>query len=276
MPPASAKAIASLISRRAKYRSVRRRSPAGWLTPGLHARVGTDRSVGAQLAWPRGMLGAEREVTGGDPREAAADLRPRPPSRRAPPRWTSQRRRSNSTARARAPWQQPALRRKPVEPELRRVGLEQRRVEAGVGLVVDERPCAHPARRCGRPGRAPASPPRRMLNPTSTASVFAASERVAQVAREHLAAGFGPVVEREQVSARRVPGGQRRVHRRAQLGRARGTHEARLQLVGRRGHPPDVAEPVAHGQSSKSCSCEKLKATGGRLAPVRRRRGRGR
>ncbi len=65
-----------------------------------------------------------------------------------------------------------------------------------------------------------------------------------QVAAQHLATKLRSLVQREQVATARVPCGQRCVHRCAELGRAGRARESRQQVVGRRGQPPHLTEPV--------------------------------
>src|SRR5437588_7843745 len=122
MPPASAKAIASLIWRRSKYFS----------------RIGADGTVSAQGARSLGVFRPEMKVTRGDPgRRVQHTTLDRhvvrhDVDRLAPPQVEQDQ-----------PWiaasrQQTASRSQPVAPQLERVRLEERVVEAGVGREIDQ------------------------------------------------------------------------------------------------------------------------------------------
>src|SRR5438128_4351553 len=126
MPPASAKAIASLIWRRSKYLS----------------RIGADGTVRAELARALLVLRSQAEITGGDARGCLA----------------------HAVYHQRVIWfdavllaaaqieqdqlgfatagQQAAVRGQAVDPQLERVRRHQRRVERGIRLEVDQRDIA--------------------------------------------------------------------------------------------------------------------------------------
>src|SRR5262249_52877150 len=122
MPPASAKAIASLICLRSKYFS----------------RTRTNGTVGAKPARPLVVLGAKREVAGTDAlrrspdvlfdrRVVRSDL-----AHLAAPQVIEHKTRFAPTR------QQATARGHAVDPQLQRVGLDERRIERRVGLEVDQ------------------------------------------------------------------------------------------------------------------------------------------
>src|SRR5712671_5151576 len=121
MPPASAKAIASLICRRSKYRS-----SGGWSTClRLGSCVRADRAVRAELARSVRMLWAEAEV-------ARCDAGGRGPDSRFDSRVIRRHIAHLAAAdveqhetRLWAAGHQASPSSKPVQPQLHRVGLDQ-------------------------------------------------------------------------------------------------------------------------------------------------------
>src|SRR5439155_4003434 len=126
IPPSSAKAIASLIWRRSKYFS----------------RIATDRTISAELARPLRVLRPQAKVLLADPRRGGEHvgfdggvvggdlmLLPAPHVEQDQP-WIT------------ASGQQATARRQTIDPQLQRVGRQQRGVERGVGFEVDQ---GHPA-----------------------------------------------------------------------------------------------------------------------------------
>src|SRR5438094_7462514 len=123
MPPSSANAIASLICLRSKYLS----------------RIGTDRTVGAKLTWPLGMLPPQREVAGTDAlgRIAHALLDRGVVGRDVVQHPTAHV--EEDQPRIAAAGKQAASRGNAVDTQLQRVRLDERGVESRVGLEVDQR-----------------------------------------------------------------------------------------------------------------------------------------
>src|SRR5439155_26284558 len=122
-PPASANAIASLISRRSKYFS----------------RIGTDRSIGAQLARRLRVLGSEGEVACGDParrvqyppldeRVVGLDVE-LPPAAHV----------EQDQAHIASAGEQAAMGGQGIDPKLQRIGREELVIERGIGFEVDQR-----------------------------------------------------------------------------------------------------------------------------------------
>src|ERR1700730_15014867 len=134
MPPASANAMASLIWRRSKYCSCSGSLTPKKLVPGVRA----DRTVGAQLARPLGVLRSEAEVAGDDERGRGLDssldagIFGRHLSHLTAPQIEEDKARLGTSRNESSP------RGQPVEPQLDRVGLEKRGIQGRVGLEVDE------------------------------------------------------------------------------------------------------------------------------------------
>src|SRR5437773_2591913 len=123
MPPASAKAIASLICLRSKYLS----------------RIGTDRTVGAKLARPLRMLRPQREVAGADaPSRVAHVLLDRGVVGRDVVQHPTAHV-GEDQPRIAAAGQQAASRGNAVDAQLQRVRLDECGVESRVGLEIDQR-----------------------------------------------------------------------------------------------------------------------------------------
>src|SRR5215472_12497557 len=122
MPPASAKAIASLICRRSKYFS----------------RIRTHGTIGAQLARPVVVLGAESKILSADSRDGGQDalLGQRVVGgdvvQLSPPQVIEDQPGLSSTR------QQSPAGGQAVDAELKRVRRKQLRIERRVGLEIDQ------------------------------------------------------------------------------------------------------------------------------------------
>src|SRR5215469_10966655 len=120
IPPASAKAIASLICRRSKYFSC----------TGIRA----DRTIGAQLARPVVVLQAEPKVAGGDVGDRGQDSLLGEPPIRSHVVLLAATQVVEDQPRFPATRQQPSLRGEAVDAELEPVSIEETGIERRVGL----------------------------------------------------------------------------------------------------------------------------------------------
>src|SRR6202158_3530410 len=263
MPPASAKAIASLIARRSKYFS-RRGSlnrpelalgptcghpprPQGRLVASFGPKwasgrssgegVGADRAEGAEVARALRVLRAQAEVAGADAGGRGADLGLDAGVVGRHFACFAAAHLEQDQARLGGARQQAAMRGEPVQAKLDRVIGDLLRVERGIGLVVDEDrlavELADPVDQAFYPRRADAH-----VEFDLDRDRFRARQRVREVAVQHLASGLGPRINAQQVSTGDVPCRECRVHGRSELSRPHRLDIAGVELVGRSGPAP--------------------------------------